>query len=67
MFYEGAEKAVMSVYRSKPVLFDVILLVLIGAYLFGIFTVLKGPAETIKQVQKLISGSSKKSVLKKKN
>jgi len=65
VFYDFASlKTSMSFYRSKPTMFDVLLFVVIAAYLVGLFVLLKGPTEAIKQVKLLIEG---KKANKKKN
>jgi hypothetical protein len=61
VFYDFASmKTSMSFYRSKPTMFDVILFVVIATYLAGLYAALVGPAEVVKQVQRLFDNKSKK-------
>ena len=65
VFYDFASlKTTMSFYRSKPTMFDVVLFVIIASYLAGLFALLKGPSEALRQVKQLLEG---KKALKKKN
>jgi hypothetical protein len=62
----GTPKVSMSAYRVKPFAFDLILALVVSAYLFSLFVVLKGPSEAIKDIKGLFSTKDKKKMFKKK-
>jgi len=64
-FYDNI-KGSLSTYRVKSTIFDVLFFFCLVIYLSGIYILLKGPTEAIKDVSHLFAGSSKKKLALKK-
>jgi len=59
VFYDNIQSE-MSAFRKKPLLFDILLSIIITVYLSLLYTLLKGPAETIRQIKSLFANSKKR-------